>query len=67
VIIEMEKMVMALSSYQYRTFFAFLDALPRFAAGEKFRKYRPDLALHKGHAREWWVICLPSQVGSGAC
>lgn len=52
--VDMEKLVMSLSSWQFRVFLRFLDTtIPCFSAAEKYRKYRPLLNFYKGYSDAW--------------
>lgn len=52
--LELEKLSVCISKAQYRDIIALTESISRMTIGSEFRKYRPDLNVYKGHAKEWW-------------
>lgn len=63
--LDLEKLAIGISKAQYHDIIALAESLTRMARGVPYRKYRPNLDVYKGHAKEWWQFafkCVLEQV-----
>nr|CAD2162862.1 unnamed protein product [Meloidogyne enterolobii] len=53
-ILQLEKLALAIGKFQYQDFLLFLEAQERFNLSAQYFKYRPNLIEYKNHYKEWW-------------
>lgn len=51
--INMEKLSLAITSFQYQDILLFLEAQEQFQLAKKFLKYRPNLINYNEHVKDW--------------
>ncbi|XP_021940255.1 vacuolar protein sorting-associated protein 13 isoform X3 [Zootermopsis nevadensis] len=52
--LEMEKLSVAISRFQYHDLIDLLESFERMSRGAPYRKYRPFVTSYRGHYKEWW-------------
>lgn len=49
----MEKLLLAITSFQYQDILFFLESQEQFQLSKRFLKFRPNLIDYKGHTKDW--------------